>query len=84
MPLNFDDIKQLPDSEKLKLIDALLESIDKAAIEKHLLQTAEEENILQEHWERYQSGAMKFDTWENVEKRLRDKAAKRQQEKNDL
>ncbi len=77
MPINLDEIKKLPDQEKLRLIDQILESIDEEIIDKHLRQT-EGDNILRERWEKYESGNMQFDSWENVEKRLRNKAAKGQ------
>ena len=72
MPVNMDDIKKLSDLEKLKLIDELLESIDIDIIDRHLNQN-EEENILQERFQKYKSGKMQFDSWENAEKRLREK-----------
>lgn len=84
MTVNIDDIKKLSSQEKLEIIDELLESIDKDTIEKHLIQPTSEENILRESWEKYRSGNTQFDSWENVEKRLRTSAAERQQNKNDL
>jgi hypothetical protein len=84
MPVNIDNIKKLSSQEKLEIIDELLESIDKDTIEKHLIQPTSEENILRESWEQYRSGNMQFDSWENVEKRLRTAAAERQQKKDDL
>ena len=84
MSVNIDDIKKLPDQEKLMLIDDLLESIDKETIDEYLNQT-DDETILQERWAKYKSGDMKFDSWENVEKRLRNNAEQRQQKgSNDL
>jgi putative addiction module component (TIGR02574 family) len=76
MSLNIDDIKKLPDQEKLKLIDEILESIDEEIIDEHLRET-KEDNILRERWEKYKSGNIQFDSWENVEKRLREKASGR-------
>lgn len=84
MPINVEEIKKLPDSEKLQLVDEILDSIDNTAIKRHLLEEENEtDRILKERWEEYQSGKMKFDTWENVYKRLIDKAKKRQQKKGD-
>lgn len=74
MPLNIEEIKKLPDQEKLKLIDEILESIDGGIIDEHLRQT-EENDVLRERWQKYQAGNMQFDSWENVEKRLREKAS---------
>ena len=36
MPINIDDIKKLPNEEKLKIIDELWESIDKDIINEAL------------------------------------------------
>jgi putative addiction module component (TIGR02574 family) len=75
MPINIDEIKKLPDQEKLKLIDELLESIDNSVIDNYLCEAeTETDNILRERWEEYKSGKMKFDSWENAYARLREKA----------
>ena len=81
MPVNLEEIKKLPDQEKLRIIDELLVSIDDSVINEYLTET-EEDNILRERWEEYQSGKMQFDSWENVQKRLREKALLRQKKNN--
>jgi putative addiction module component (TIGR02574 family) len=81
MSLSIDDIKKLPDQEKLRIIDELLVSIDDSVINEYLTET-EEDNILRERLEEYQSGKMQFDSWENVQERLREKARLRQKKDN--
>ncbi len=71
-----DEIKKLSPEEKLILIDELLESIDDGIIDEYLSSTREQ-NILHERIEKYQSGKMQFDSWENVQKRLLEKRQKR-------
>ncbi|HEX7846639.1 MAG TPA: addiction module protein [Chitinophagaceae bacterium] len=70
MPVNKDDIKKMPDAEKLMLFDHLLDNIDEELINQFL--ETEEDLILRERIEKYRSGTMQCDTWENVEKRLMD------------
>ena len=81
MPVNLEEIKKLPDQEKLRIIDELLVSIDDSVINEYLTET-EEDNILRERWEEYQSGKMQFDSWENVQERIREKARLRQKKDN--
>ena len=84
MPLNLEEIKKLPDQEKLRIIDELLVSIDDSVINEYLTET-EEDKILRERFEEYQSGKMQFDSWENVQERLREKVRLRQmKDKNDI
>jgi putative addiction module component (TIGR02574 family) len=70
MPLNIDEIKKLPSEEKLRTIDALWKSIDDDIADKEL---ASEETILKEREAEYKAGNISFDSWENAEKRLREK-----------
>jgi len=81
MPVNIDDIKKLPDQEKLRIIDELLVSIDDSVINEYLTES-EEDSILRERLDAYHSGNMQFDSWENVQKRLREKALLRQKKDN--
>lgn len=81
MPVNIEEIKKLSDQEKLRLIDELLASIDDSVIDSYLSED-DEDNILRERWEEYQSGKMKFDSWENVHERLKEKAKQRQKKRN--
>jgi putative addiction module component (TIGR02574 family) len=82
MPLNIEEIKKLPDQEKLKLIDELLGSIDDSIIESYLKEEEDEiDNILKERWEKYQSGKMKFSPLEDVIERLRKKSKERNKKK---
>jgi putative addiction module component (TIGR02574 family) len=82
MPVNIDEIKKLSDEEKLKLIDEILESIAEETIDEYLTE-ANEDNILQERWEKYKSGKTTFNSWENGLKNLKDKAQKRLKKGND-
>jgi putative addiction module component (TIGR02574 family) len=82
MPLNIDDIKKLPDREKLQLIDELLESIDDNTINEYLNEEEDlTDNILKERWELYQSGKMKFSPFEEAIARLRKKSEERNNKK---
>jgi len=78
MLLNINDINKLSDAEKLQLVDEILDSIDNSVIKNYISQQEDEtDNILKERWEEYQSGRMKFDTWENVYRRLQEKTKSR-------
>lgn len=79
MPLNIDDIKKLSSEEKLKIIDALWQSIDDDIVEHEL--ESEEDIVLREREEAYRTGKMSFDTWQNVQKRLMEKAKERLKKK---
>ena len=54
MPVKIDDIKKLPDQEKLKLFDQLLENMDEDVINEFL--ETEEDQILRERLEQYEKG----------------------------
>jgi putative addiction module component (TIGR02574 family) len=75
MQYNITELLSLPDDEKLSIINALIESID--AKEGKPEWQSEEDFILNERMEEYNSGKMKFDSWENVQKRLKEKALQR-------
>lgn len=64
MPVNIDDIKKLPVEEKLKILDGLLENIDKDIINGHL--ESEEDQVLRERLAEYEKGNMTFHSWEEV------------------
>lgn len=81
MPINVDEIKKLSNKEKLQLVDEILDSVDDAAIKEHLCQEEDEiDNILQERMEAYESGKMKFDSWDNVYRRLLARLKNREQQ----
>jgi putative addiction module component (TIGR02574 family) len=65
MSLNFEEIKKLSDKDKLKLIDDILDSIDEEAIDDYLSEK-DEDNVLRERWEKYQSGKTTFNSWEET------------------
>lgn len=78
MPLNVEEIKKLPDHEKLKLIDELLKSIDDETIEVYLKEEDDlADNTLKERWEKYQTGNMKFSPMEEVINRLKGRSKER-------
>lgn len=79
MPINIDDIKKLPNEEKLKIIDELWESIDKDIINETL--QSEEEQILRERMEQYEKGTMTFRTWDEVKKETEEKLKQQRSEK---
>ncbi len=68
MPLNIDEIKKLPNEEKLKIIDELWESIDRDIINEAL--ESEEDHILRERMEEYEKGNMKFMPWSEAKKEI--------------
>ncbi len=68
MPLNIDEIKKLPNEEKLKIIDKLWESIDRDIINEAL--ESEEDHILRERMEEYEKGNMKFMPWSEAKKEI--------------
>ena len=75
MSYNISELLNLPEEEKLRLITELLNSIDTKAGEPAW--ESEEDFILNEREVEYTSGKMQFDTWDNVEKRLKEKARQR-------
>ena len=79
MPVNVDEIKKLPDQEKLLLVDEILDSIDQSIIDNYLaVEEDETDKILKERLELYQSGKLKSDSWENVQERIKSKIKSRQ------
>lgn len=72
MPINVDEIKKLPNEEKLKIIDELWESI-----EDDWEKTSSEENspevlsLLEERLEEYEKGEKKSYNWDELEIRVR-------------
>ena len=79
MPVNIDDIKKLPNEEKLKIIDELWESIDQGVINEAL--ESEEEQILRERMEEYEKGTMTFRSWDEVKKDIEGKLKQQRSEK---
>ena len=79
MPVNIDDIKKLPNEEKLKIIDELWESIDQGVINEAL--ESEEEQILRERMEEYEKGTMTFKPWDVVKKEIEEKLKQQRSEK---
>lgn len=72
MPVNIDDIKKLPDEEKLKIIDEIWESIEEGWEKTD----AEEESpevisMLEERAEQYEKGETKSYSWEEVEEMVK-------------
>jgi putative addiction module component (TIGR02574 family) len=83
MPVNVEEIKKLPDQEKLILVDEILDSIDQSIIDNYLaVEEDETDKILKERWEKYQSGKMTFDSWENAYERMKAKIISRQANRN--
>jgi putative addiction module component (TIGR02574 family) len=78
MPVKIDDIKKLPDQEKLKLFDQLLENMDEDVINEFL--ETEEDQILRERLEQYEKGEMTFRSWDEVRKTIEDNLKKQQGE----
>jgi putative addiction module component (TIGR02574 family) len=76
MPVNIDDIKKLPDQEKLKLFDQLLENMDEDAINEFL--ETEEDHILRERLAQYEKGEMTFRSWDEVRKTIEENLKKQQ------
>jgi len=79
MPVNIDDIKKLPNEEKLKIIDELWESIDRDIIDETL--ESEEEQILRERMEDYEKGTMTFRPWNEVKREIEEKLKLNRNEK---
>ena len=83
MPVNINEIKKLPDFEKLRLIDELLNSIDDTTIEEYLSSAETNiESILMERWELFETGKMKFSPLEEVEKKKKKNSDKRNIKRN--
>jgi putative addiction module component (TIGR02574 family) len=78
MPVKIDDIKKLPDQEKLKLFDQLLENMDEDVINEFL--ETEEDQILRERLEQYEKGEMTFRSWDEVRKTIESNLKKQQGE----
>ena len=76
MPVKIDDIKKLPDQEKLKLFDQLLENMDEDVINEFL--ETEEDQILRERLEQYEKGEMTFSSWDEVRKTIEGNLKKQQ------
>jgi putative addiction module component (TIGR02574 family) len=76
MPVKIDDIKKLPDQEKLKLFDQLLENMDEDVINEFL--ETEEDQILKERLEKYEKGEMTFRSWDEVRKTVEGNLKKQQ------
>jgi putative addiction module component (TIGR02574 family) len=73
MPINVDEIKKLPNEEKLKIIDELWESIEDDWESEEYEESPEVIQLLEERQAAYERGEMKFTPWEDVLKRLREK-----------
>jgi putative addiction module component (TIGR02574 family) len=73
MPINVDEIKKLPNEEKLKIIDELWESIEDDWENEEYEESPEVIQLLEERQAAYERGEMKFTPWEDVLKRLREK-----------
>ena len=71
MPVNIDDIKKLPNEEKLKIINELWESIDETIIDEAL--ESEESQILRERMAEYEKGTMTFRSWKEVKNEIEEK-----------
>jgi len=78
MPVKIDDIKKLPDQEKLKLFDQLLENMNEDVINEFL--ETEEDQILRERLEQYEKGEMTFRSWDEVRKTIEGNFKKQQGE----
>ena len=79
MQVKIEDIKKLPSEEKLKIIDALWQSIDDDIVEQEM--ESEEDMILREREEAYKTGKTSSDSWQNVQKRLKENAEERLKKK---
>lgn len=79
MAVNIDDIKKLPNEEKIKIIDELWESIDQDIINESL--ESEEEQILRERMEEYKKGTTTFKPWDEVKKGIEEKLKQQRSEK---
>ena len=73
MPVNIDEIKKLPDKEKIKLIDELWESIEDDWQNESYEESPEVIQMLEERQAAYDRGEMKFRPWEKILKELKDK-----------
>lgn len=73
MPVNIDEIKKLPDKEKIKLIDELWESIEDDWQNESYEESPEVIQMLEERQAAYDRGEMKFRPWEEILKELKDK-----------
>lgn len=71
MPVNIDEIKKLPDEEKIKLIDELWESIENDWQQEDYEESHEVIQMLEERQAAYDRGEMKFRSWDEVLKELK-------------
>lgn len=74
MPVKINDLKKLPDQEKLKLFDQLLENMDEEVINEFL--ETEVDQILRERLEKYEKGEMTFHSWDEVRKTIEENLKK--------
>ena len=82
MPVNLDDIKKLPNQEKLQIIDEIWESIE-ADWEKSEKddETPEINSLLKERLEKYETGEIKSYTWEEAEEMVKKNLEQQRNEK---
>lgn len=72
MPVNIDDIKKLPDEEKLKIIDEIWESIEEGWEKSDTEEESPEViSMLEERVEQYEKGDTKSYSWEEVEEMVK-------------
>ena len=85
MPLNLDDIKNLPTPEKLKLIDVLWESIEEdwAEYENDEKESPEVIALLEKRLKEIESGAAKMIPWEEAQAILLKKITERKKGQHD-
>lgn len=85
MPLNLDDIKNLPTPEKLKLIDVLWESIEEdwAEYENDEKESPEVIALLEKRLKEIESGAAKMIPWEEAQAILLKKMTERRKGQHD-
>ena len=71
MPFNIDDIKKLPNSEKLELIQELIKSLDKEMKDEEFF--AEEDLALNDRLIAYEDGNVIYYSWKDVRSSLESK-----------
>jgi putative addiction module component (TIGR02574 family) len=81
MPVNIDEIKTLPNEEKLKIIDELWESIEDDWEKEEQGESSEIMHLLEEREEVYKKGGMKSYKWEEVEEKIKKNLAQQKNEK---